>query len=180
MNTRLANFPFLPKAVLLFIFPPLKPLTSKHLNQIYVNKRNLCMAQKSHIRFRFFYWSLLLPITMESISFSLFRQLCLYISDLLPLLSLFLTDSFKKCLTKSFDNINSLLSASFAVGRPRFHFSKRVIPKNIRKWYSQHSCLALSTKRIEWKTSRQACLLCPWAGHLTKCLHLHVAGPSSC
>ena len=26
-----------------------------------------------------------------------------------------------------------------------------------------------------WRTSRQACLLCPWARHLTGCLHLHVA-----
>ena len=27
---------------------------------------------------------------------------------------------------------------------------------------------------IEWNTSRQACLLCPWARHLTGCSHLHV------
>ena len=26
-----------------------------------------------------------------------------------------------------------------------------------------------------WRTSRQACLLCPWARHLTGCLHLYVA-----
>ena len=30
-------------------------------------------------------------------------------------------------------------------------------------------------KGIAWKTSRQACLLCPWARHLTGRLHLHVA-----
>ena len=30
-------------------------------------------------------------------------------------------------------------------------------------------------KGIAWRTSRQACLLCPWARHLTGCLHLHVA-----
>ena len=28
---------------------------------------------------------------------------------------------------------------------------------------------------IVWRTSRQACLLCPWTRHLTGCLHLHVA-----
>ena len=26
-----------------------------------------------------------------------------------------------------------------------------------------------------WRTSRQACLLCPWARHLTGCLRLYVA-----
>ena len=30
-------------------------------------------------------------------------------------------------------------------------------------------------KRIVWRTSRQACLLCPWARHLTRRLHLYVA-----
>ena len=30
-------------------------------------------------------------------------------------------------------------------------------------------------KGIVWKTSRQACLLCPWARHLTARLHLYVA-----
>ena len=30
-------------------------------------------------------------------------------------------------------------------------------------------------KGIVWKTSRQACLLCPWARHLTGRLHLYVA-----
>ena len=40
-----------------------------------------------------------------------------------------------------------------------------------------HSFLlgAQHTKRIVWRTSRQACLLCPWARHLTGCLHLYVA-----
>ena len=28
---------------------------------------------------------------------------------------------------------------------------------------------------IVWRTSRQACLLCPWARHLTGCLHFYVA-----
>ena len=36
--------------------------------------------------------------------FFLFRQLCLYISDSLHLFTLFLTDSLKKCQTKSFEN----------------------------------------------------------------------------
>ena len=30
-------------------------------------------------------------------------------------------------------------------------------------------------KEIVWRTSRQACLLCPWARHLTGRLHLYVA-----
>ena len=30
-------------------------------------------------------------------------------------------------------------------------------------------------KGIVWRTSRQACLLCPWARHLTGRLHLYVA-----
>ena len=30
-------------------------------------------------------------------------------------------------------------------------------------------------KRIAWRTSRQACLLCPWARHLTGCLRVYVA-----
>ena len=59
---------------LLFTFPPLKPRTLKHPNQIYANKRNLFMVQKSHISFRSFYWSLLLPIMMELFfPFFLFR-----------------------------------------------------------------------------------------------------------
>ena len=35
VNIMITNFLFLPVAVLLFIFPPLKPRTSKHPNQIY-------------------------------------------------------------------------------------------------------------------------------------------------
>ena len=38
------NFLFLPVAVLPFIFPPLKPRTSKHPNQIYANKKNSFMV----------------------------------------------------------------------------------------------------------------------------------------
>ena len=30
-------------------------------------------------------------------------------------------------------------------------------------------------KGIVWRTSRQACLLCPWARHLTGRLHLYVS-----
>ena len=30
-------------------------------------------------------------------------------------------------------------------------------------------------KGIVWRTSQQACLLCPWARHLTGRLHLYVA-----
>ena len=35
---------------------------------------------------------------------------------------------------------------------------------------------AQHTKGIVWRTSRQAWLLCPWAKHLTRRLHLYVAG----
>ena len=44
VNIMITNFLFLPVAVLLFIFPPLKPRTSKHPNQIYANKRNSFMV----------------------------------------------------------------------------------------------------------------------------------------
>ena len=67
-------------------------------------------------------------------------------------------------------------SVRIAVGRPGVHSLSRVIPKDFKKWYSQLPCLALSTKKgIVWKTSRQACLLCPWARHLTGRLHFYVA-----
>ena len=44
-----------------------------------------------------------------------------------------------------------------------------------KKWCSQLPCQVLSTQGIPWRTSRQARLLCPWARHLTGCLHLYVA-----
>ena len=40
VNIKMTNFLFLPVAVLLFIFPLLKPRTSKHPNQIYASKKN--------------------------------------------------------------------------------------------------------------------------------------------
>ena len=66
-------------------------------------------------------------------------------------------------------------SVRIAVGRPGVYFLSRVIPKDFKKWYLQLSCLALSKIVIVWRTSRQACLLCPWARHLTGRLHLYVA-----
>ena len=42
-NIMITKFSFLSVAVLLFIFPPLKPRTLKHPNQIYANKRNSCV-----------------------------------------------------------------------------------------------------------------------------------------
>ena len=66
-------------------------------------------------------------------------------------------------------------SVRFAVGRPGVYSLSRVIPKHFKKWYSQHPCLALSIKKRVWRTSRQACLSCPWARHLTGRLHLYVA-----
>ena len=50
----------------------------------------------------------------------------------------------------------------------------RVIPKDFKKCHSQFACLVRSTKGTVLRTSRQAWLLCPWARHLTGCLHLHV------
>ena len=49
------------------------------------------------------------------------------------------------------------------------------MPSDYKKWYSQLPCLALSKIGIVSRTSWQACLLCPWARHLTGCLHLYVA-----
>ena len=99
MNIMITNFPFLPVAVLLFIFPPIKPRTSRHPNQIYVNKRNSFMVQKSHISFCSFYWSLFLPITMELFCFFFFVNCAHFIFS-----TLFLTDSLEKCQTKNFEN----------------------------------------------------------------------------
>ena len=78
-NIMTTNFLFLPVAVLLFTFPPLKPRTLKHPNQIYANKRNSFMVQKSHISFRSFYWSLLLPIMIELFSLFFFFVNCVSI-----------------------------------------------------------------------------------------------------
>ena len=47
--------------------------------------------------------------------------------------------------------------------------------KSYQKWYSELPCSALSTTGIVWRTSRQACLLCPWARHLTGCFLLYVS-----
>ena len=44
VNIMITNFLFLLVAVLLFIFPLLKPRTSKHPNQIYANKKNSFMV----------------------------------------------------------------------------------------------------------------------------------------
>ena len=67
-------------------------------------------------------------------------------------------------------------SVRIAVSRPGVRSLSRVIPKDFKKWYSQLPCWALSIKkRIVWRTSRQACLLCPWARHLTGSFHLYVA-----
>ena len=52
-------------------------------------------------------------------------------------------------------------SVRFAVGRPGIHFPSRVIPKDFKKRHSQPPCLSLSKIGIVWRTSRQACLLCP-------------------
>ena len=67
-------------------------------------------------------------------------------------------------------------SVRFAVGRSGVHSLSRVITKDFKKCYSQLPCLALSIKKgIVRRTSRQACLLCPWAKHLTGCLGVYVA-----
>ena len=58
------------------------------------------------------------------------------------------------------------LSVPFAVGRPGVHSPCRVIPKDFKKWHPQLPCLALGIYGRLWRTSRQVCLLCPWARHL--------------
>ena len=44
VKTMMTTFPFLAQAVMPFISLLLKPLGSNHPNQIYVNKKNSCMA----------------------------------------------------------------------------------------------------------------------------------------
>ena len=67
-------------------------------------------------------------------------------------------------------------SVPILVGRSGVYSLSRVVPKDFKNWYLQLPCLALSIKNgIVWSTSRQACLLCPWARHLTGRLHLYVA-----
>ena len=73
----------------------------------------------------------LLPITIELFSFFVFRQLHLYKSDSLHLFTLFLTDSLKKCQTKSFENEYSTFTNYFAnfdsVVKPHRNVEKRTI-----------------------------------------------------
>ena len=38
---------------------------------------------------------------------------------------------------------------------------------DFKKWYPQLPCLALGIYERLWRTSRQACLVCLWARHLT-------------
>ena len=98
----ITNFLFLPVAILLFIFPLLKPRTSKHPNQIMQTKgirlwsKNYTLASTPSIG-RFYQ-------SQCSIFLFFFRQLCCYISDSFHLFTLFLTDSLEKCQTKSFEN----------------------------------------------------------------------------
>ena len=66
------------------------------------------------------------------------------------------------------------LRVRFVVGKLGVRFPSRIIPKDFSKWYLQLPCLALSTKGTLWRT-RLACLLWPWARHLTGCLHLYEA-----
>ena len=54
--------------------------------------------------------------------------------------------------------------------RPYLDIMINIIRKDFKKWYSQLPCLALSKIEIVWKTSRQACFLCPWARQVTGCL----------
>ena len=68
--------------------------------------------------------------------------------------------------------VRASASQSVDVG---FISPSRVIPKNFKKCFSQLPCLALCTIGIVWRTSRQGCLLCLLARHLTGCLHFHVA-----
>ena len=79
-------------------------------------------------------------------------------------------------LPQVFNNANGVvvITSALQLVYRRFISQSRVIPKDYKKWYSQLPFLALSTKGTVWSTSRQACLLCPWARHLTGRLHLYV------
>ena len=47
--------------------------------------------------------------------------------------------------------------------------------KTIKMVFTVSLLGAQHRKEIVWRTSRQACLLCPWTRPLTGCLHLYVA-----
>jgi len=53
-------------------------------------------------------------------------------------------------------------------GRYRDRFPRRISPKYLKSWYSKLPCLTFSIKGIVSRTSRQVCLLCPWARPATK------------
>ena len=89
--------------------------TSFHLSTleatyIKTSKPNLCKQKEFVYGLRITHQFSLLPLVASftnhdvAFSFFFFRQLCLYISDSLYLFTLFLTDSLKKCQTKSFEN----------------------------------------------------------------------------
>ena len=54
-------------------------------------------------------------------------------------------------------------------------FPKSSHTKKFLKMTFTASLLGVQHIGIVWRTSWQACLLCPWASHLTGRLHLHVA-----
>ena len=67
-------------------------------------------------------------------------------------------------------------STRFVVGRPGVHSLSRIIPTDFKKMVLTASLFGFPVKKeIVWRTSRQACLLCPWARHLTGHLHFYVA-----
>ena len=60
------------------------------------------------------------------------------------------------------------------------HYQSRVTCQNIagedfRDFCYLDQALIVRRIRIVWRTSRQSCLLCPWARHLPRCLRLYVA-----
>ena len=67
-------------------------------------------------------------------------------------------------------------SVRIVVGRPGVHSLNRVIPKDFKKMVFTTFLLGAQHKKgMVWRTSRQACLLCPWSRYLTGRLHLYVA-----
>ena len=56
-----------------------------------------------------------------------------------------------------------------------FISTSRVIRKYFKNIFHSFPAWRSAQKGIVWRTIRQACLLCPWARHLTGCLHLYVA-----
>ena len=82
------------------------------------------------------------------------------------------------CLDLSFNRRDGVVVRASASQSVDLGFISQV--ESYQKTFSKNivftaSMLDAQQIGIVWRTSRQTCLLCPWARHLTKCLRLHVA-----